>query len=66
MSTDNFIIPTGGGGGTGSSALPTTQPATPGLWLNAGVLTFWSGVTNTAVDVRDDTQDVFGNNLGTL
>lgn len=44
---------------------PGTQPSSRGLWLDNGVLTYWSGVTNHAVDFNEGPQtSVFGTPMG--
>lgn len=34
------------------STISSTQPTSPGLWDNAGVLTWFDGTTNTVVDIN--------------
>lgn len=44
---------------------PATQPATPGHWRNNGVLTFWDGTNNHAIDFNEGAQtSVFGTPIG--
>lgn len=51
--------------GGGSPVIGTTQPTTPGLWIDNGVLTFWNGTTNNVIDSDDgDVTDAFGVDTG--
>lgn len=66
MTTNNYIIPTSGSGGSGE--LPTTQPATAGLWNDGGVVKFWNGVTNVIMDTvsNSDPNSVVDEQISTL
>ena len=47
--------------------LPDTQPTTPGLWLDGGVLTFFDGTNNNVLDFNEGTQtSLFGTDLGDI
>ncbi len=55
--TNNFIQSNG-------NSLPTSQPSL-GFWLDGGVLTFFDGVNNYAVDFDEGPQtSLFGTPLG--
>lgn len=46
---------------------PDTQPPSQGLWLDNGVLTYWSGVTNHTVDFNEgQNTSLFGSPVGDI
>ena len=48
-----------------SGVLPTTQPASAGLWVDGGMLTYWTGTVNTIIDINDGIVfDAFGVDTG--
>lgn len=65
MPVSNTVPPVSSGGGT--FTLPNTQPATPGFWLNGGVLTFYNGTSNAVLDFNEGAQtSLFGTDLGDI